>query len=67
MRCPVCHRDFEKEASTALPFCGERCRTIDLGRWLGESYSLPVVPDPDADEVPDDGGYSERGADSDDQ
>ena len=24
-----------------------------LGRWLGESYSLPVVPDPDTDELPD--------------
>jgi endogenous inhibitor of DNA gyrase (YacG/DUF329 family) len=50
MRCPVCHRDFEKKTSRALPFCGERCRTIDLGRWLGESYSLPVVPDPEDEE-----------------
>jgi endogenous inhibitor of DNA gyrase (YacG/DUF329 family) len=50
MRCPVCQREFEKEASSALPFCSERCRTIDLGRWLGESYSMPVVPDPEAEE-----------------
>jgi endogenous inhibitor of DNA gyrase (YacG/DUF329 family) len=50
MRCPVCQRDFDKDASPALPFCSERCRTIDLGRWLGESYSLPVVPEPDPDE-----------------
>lgn len=53
MRCPVCHREFEKESSTALPFCSERCRTIDLGRWLGESYRVPVLPDPEADEVPE--------------
>jgi endogenous inhibitor of DNA gyrase (YacG/DUF329 family) len=52
MRCPVCKREFEQATSPALPFCSERCRTIDLGRWLGESYSLPVVPDPDADELP---------------
>ena len=32
-----------------MPFCGERCRTIDLGRWLDEEYSLPHVPDPDED------------------
>jgi endogenous inhibitor of DNA gyrase (YacG/DUF329 family) len=53
MRCPVCHREFDREKSTAAPFCSERCRTIDLGRWLGETYGLPVVPDPEADELPE--------------
>jgi uncharacterized protein len=53
MRCPVCHREFEPATSPALPFCSERCRTIDLGRWLGETYSLPTVPDPEADEIPE--------------
>jgi endogenous inhibitor of DNA gyrase (YacG/DUF329 family) len=55
MRCPICNREFEAAKSTALPFCSERCRTIDFGRWLGESYTLPVVPEPDADELPEDG------------
>jgi endogenous inhibitor of DNA gyrase (YacG/DUF329 family) len=53
MRCPVCEKEFDPSTSKALPFCSERCRTIDLGRWLGETYSLPVVPDPEADEVPE--------------
>jgi len=53
MRCPVCKREFEKSESPALPFCSERCRTIDLGRWLGETYSVPVTPDPDAEPEPD--------------
>jgi uncharacterized protein len=53
MRCPVCKREFDLESSPAVPFCSERCRTIDLGRWLGETYHLPVIPDPDADEVPE--------------
>jgi endogenous inhibitor of DNA gyrase (YacG/DUF329 family) len=53
MRCPICKREFERESSPAVPFCSERCRTIDLGRWLGESYSLPVIPDPEADERPE--------------
>ena len=22
------------------PFCGKRCRTVDMGRWLGESYTI---------------------------
>ena len=25
-----------------MPFCCDRCRRIDLGRWLGEEYSLPA-------------------------
>jgi endogenous inhibitor of DNA gyrase (YacG/DUF329 family) len=30
------------------PFCSPRCRLVDLGRWLGESYRIP------SDEVHDD-------------
>ena len=26
----------------AFPFCTPRCKTIDLGRWLGETYSIPA-------------------------
>jgi endogenous inhibitor of DNA gyrase (YacG/DUF329 family) len=59
MRCPNCKREFDREASAALPFCSERCRTIDLGRWLGEEYSMPVMPDPEADEFFDEDGASE--------
>jgi hypothetical protein len=29
-----------------FPFCSERCKLIDLGRWLGGKYQIPVV-DPD--------------------
>jgi endogenous inhibitor of DNA gyrase (YacG/DUF329 family) len=24
------------------PFCSARCKSIDLGRWLSESYRIPV-------------------------
>jgi endogenous inhibitor of DNA gyrase (YacG/DUF329 family) len=53
LRCPTCEREFTAAESTALPFCSERCRLIDLGRWLDEGYFLPVVPDPEADESPE--------------
>lgn len=23
-----------------FPFCSARCKTIDLGRWLGERYTI---------------------------
>lgn len=53
MQCPLCKKDFDPEKSDAKPFCSDRCRTIDLGRWLGEEYSLPHLTDPDADEEPE--------------
>jgi endogenous inhibitor of DNA gyrase (YacG/DUF329 family) len=58
MRCPTCNREFDPPQSNALPFCSERCRTIDLGRWLGEVYHLPVIPDPADDEPPEETGAS---------
>lgn len=42
MRCPICGKLFEPDQSTAKPFCSERCKLIDLGRWLGEGYSVPA-------------------------
>jgi endogenous inhibitor of DNA gyrase (YacG/DUF329 family) len=31
-----------------MPFCSDRCRQIDLGRWLSEKYALPEVKRQDA-------------------
>ncbi len=38
-----------KASNPEFPFCSERCRTIDLGKWASGAY---VVPSPvtDADE-----------------
>jgi len=41
IRCPICKRSFEVLESKATPFCSDRCRNVDLGRWLNEEYSLP--------------------------
>jgi endogenous inhibitor of DNA gyrase (YacG/DUF329 family) len=41
-RCPICERAFDPAASTAMPFCSDRCRLADLGRWLDEGYHMPV-------------------------
>jgi endogenous inhibitor of DNA gyrase (YacG/DUF329 family) len=27
-----------------MPFCCERCRLVDLGRWLDEKNGLPLEP-----------------------
>lgn len=52
--CPSCHVKFRLEPqSEFLPFCSERCRLADLRAWLVEERSVPHVPDPDDDELPE--------------
>ena len=50
--CPVCDAPVDLEKTPTVPFCSDRCRLIDLGHWLDESYAVPEVkkPDPDEDE-----------------
>lgn len=45
--CPVCGNPAEFDAPPAGFFCSERCKLIDLGKWLGEDYriSKPLRPD----------------------
>jgi uncharacterized protein len=57
MRCPICKRevnqtpDASPEIASFLPFCSERCKLIDLGRWLSDKYQIPVTPS-DPQELP---------------
>ncbi|HMJ30164.1 MAG TPA: DNA gyrase inhibitor YacG [Xanthobacteraceae bacterium] len=41
-KCPICGKPAT-EASK--PFCSERCRDVDLNRWLSGSYVIPAKPD----------------------
>ena len=50
LRCPTCGRRLDTDDAAAMPFCSERCRLLDLGRWLNEDQGLPVYPDPDDEE-----------------
>ena len=43
-RCPICGTAFEVATIGDLPtfpFCSERCRLVDLGRWIDGSYAIP--------------------------
>jgi uncharacterized protein len=57
VRCPICDRAMPGQTSEwpEYPFCSPRCRKIDLGRWLGESYRLPATGEPESDDPSDDG------------
>ncbi len=54
MRCPTCDREFAADQTPAMPFCSERCRLIDLGRWLEEEQMIQQYPDPEEEEGVDD-------------
>ena len=41
--CPNCKKKFEQDRRSSFrPFCSEKCKMIDLGKWLDESYTIPV-------------------------
>ncbi len=45
--CSICGRLTEYFTEPLGPFCSQRCKTVDLGKWLGEEYrvSEPLRPD----------------------
>jgi endogenous inhibitor of DNA gyrase (YacG/DUF329 family) len=40
--CAECGRPSMREH---YPFCSDRCRELDLSRWLSGSYAIPVADD----------------------
>jgi uncharacterized protein len=46
LRCPICKK-IVKSTDADFPFCSDRCRTIDLGKWASGAY---VVSSPTSDE-----------------
>ena len=38
--CPVCRKKTTWEDNPWRPFCSERCRLIDLGKWASEEYRI---------------------------
>jgi hypothetical protein len=48
--CPICGKPPTR---ASRPFCSERCREVDLNRWLSDSYAIPGRTDEHEDENPD--------------
>ena len=41
--------DRETPEEPLVPLRSDRCRLIDLGKWLSEDYRIPVKPEEDED------------------
>jgi len=39
--CPACKKEALWDDNPFRPFCSERCRLIDLGKWAAEEYRIP--------------------------
>ena len=47
VNCAICGHEAEFFAEPVGPFCSERCKLLDLGKWLNEDYRIsePLRPD----------------------
>ena len=44
-KCPTCGRPVALSGDgmpASFPFCSDRCRSVDLGRWFNEEFAVPV-------------------------
>ena len=39
LKCPICRKAVASGAED-LPFCSERCRLVDLGKWASGQYVI---------------------------
>ena len=44
--CPTCGKPVAFDDPN-MPFCSDRCRLLDLGKWASEAYVIatPTAPD----------------------
>ena len=50
VHCPICDRAMDARGPKEWPdwpFCSKRCKTVDLGRWLGGVYHIDTPARPE--------------------
>jgi endogenous inhibitor of DNA gyrase (YacG/DUF329 family) len=53
VRCPICQKEVALD-DPFMPFCSDRCRLIDLGRWASEKYVISTPAEPEETESEED-------------
>ena len=52
--CPYCRRPVPRPEGlqpASFPFCSDRCRLQDLGKWFSGDYVIPAPVSPDDEEA----------------
>jgi len=52
--CPICRKESKWKDNPFRPFCSERCRLIDLGKWAAGDYRVP------GEKLPENDGNDEK-------
>jgi len=39
LHCPICRKEVSLDSAN-VPFCSDRCRLIDLGKWASGDYKI---------------------------
>jgi endogenous inhibitor of DNA gyrase (YacG/DUF329 family) len=50
VQCPRCGVMIQWEGNPYRPFCSERCKLIDLGKWVDGQYHIEGESASDVDE-----------------
>lgn len=56
MKCPTCGKEATWQDNPHRPFCSERCKLVDLGKWVNDEYRVPgreIPPDSKSDNQSD--------------
>jgi len=54
VKCPRCGKITPYRGNPDRPFCSEKCRLVDLGRWANEEYRVPGAATPGNQEPSED-------------
>jgi len=50
IKCPICKKETKWDDNPFRPFCSQRCKMIDLGKWAMEEYIIEGKPEEEEDE-----------------
>lgn len=50
VRCPTCGKKVKWVDAPYRPFCSQRCKLVDLGKWLDGTYKLSSPLDDESQE-----------------
>ncbi|MEO5357595.1 MAG: DNA gyrase inhibitor YacG [Nitrospirae bacterium YQR-1] len=42
--CPICGKEVKWQDSPYRPFCTQRCKLTDLGKWADGEYRIAAGP-----------------------
>ncbi|HEY7099455.1 MAG TPA: DNA gyrase inhibitor YacG [Terriglobales bacterium] len=59
VRCPICKQKVRSDHPD-FPFCSERCRTVDLGKWASGAYVITSPIKDTSEEMESETGLREK-------